>query len=469
MPARPADRRLAVLVAGAFFMENLDGTIIATAAPRMAGSLGVRPVDVNVVMTAYLLTLGVLIPVSGWVADRYGARRVFAVAITGFTVASGLCAVAGSLPVLVAVRVLQGAGGALMVPVGRLVVLRTTPKAQLITAIAYLTWPALVAPVVAPALGGLLVSYLSWRWIFLINLPLGALALLAALRLVPAWREPTPAGLDWPGFLVGGAGLAGLLYGLEGIGGRTSSPLPVLVGLVLGVLGCGLAGRHLLRAEHPLLDLRSLRIATFRAANLGGSFFRVAISAVPFLVPLLLQDAFGRSPLRAGLLVMAIFAGNILIKPATTPLLRRFGFRPVLLVNGTAAALAIAACALLSPDTPQLVVVAVLFAGGVFRSISFTAYNTITFADIPPERTSSANALSSTVFQVTVGMGVAIGALALRLGGPLSRAVGWAGDPAGAFRVAFLTMAALALVAVVDTWRLAPDAGAAVSGATASG
>ena len=466
-PSAGPGRGVALLVAGAFFMENLDGTIIATAAPRMAADLGVAAVDINTVMTAYLLTLAVLIPVSGWAADRYGARRVFVTAIAVFTLASGLCAASTGLAELIAVRIVQGVGGALMVPVGRLVVLRTTPRSALITAIAYLTWPALIAPVVAPALGGLVAGYTSWRWIFLINLPLGLVGFLLARRMVPQLRGQESGPLDRVGFVALGTGAAALLYGLEGIGGHRP-PAPVLLALIVGVMAGAGAAVHLLRTPHPLLDLRSLRIPTFRTANLGGSFFRIAISAVPFLIPLMLQEAFGFTPVHAGLLVTAIFAGNLAIKPATTPLLRRFGFRPVLLVNGVLTVLAIAACAVLAPSTPVAVVIAVLFAGGVFRSISFTAYNTITFADIPPERTSRANALSSTVFQLTVGMGVAVGALALRLGGPLAARTGLDGA-AAPYRIAFLLVAVLAAVAVLDTLRLPPDAGAAVTGARVAG
>lgn len=458
-----AGRRLAILVAGAFFMEILDGTIIATAAPRMAESLGVRAVDVNVVMTAYLLTLAAFIPVSGWLADRFGARTVFATAIVVFTLASAGCAASTSLPVLTGVRVLQGIGGAMMVPVGRLVVLRATAKQDLIPAIAYLTWPALVAPVIAPGLGGLFATYASWRWIFLVNLPLGAVALLAATRLVPNTREPTHPVLDGWGFLLSGAGLAALVLGLERIGAE-----PVDWGLVAALLAVaavlvGLAVRHLQRARHPLLSLGTLTIPTFRAANRGGSLFRIAISAVPFLVPLMVQEAFGWSPVRAGLVTMAIFVGNIAVKPATTPLLRRFGFRPVLLVNGWLTVLAVACCGLLGAGTPTLVVLAVLVAGGIGRSVNFTAYNTITFADVPAAQTSSANTLSSTIFQLSVGMGVAVGALAVRVGGPIADALGLDGA-VGAYRVAFVLLAMLLAIAVIEARGLARDAGAAVSG-----
>jgi EmrB/QacA subfamily drug resistance transporter len=457
-------RGLALLVAGAFFMENLDGTIISTAAPRMAVTFGVHPVDINAAMTAYLVTLAVLIPVSGWVADRYGARKVFAVAIAVFTAASILCAASTSLPELVAVRVLQGAGGAMMVPVGRLAVLRSTEKTDLLTAIAYLTWPALIAPVVAPALGGLFTTYASWRWIFLVNVPLGVVALALALRMVPDLREPHRTGLDWAGFLLSGVGLAAFVYGLERVGGEHVDRAAAGAALGAGAVLCAVAVRHMLRTRHPLLALRIMRIPTFRATNVGGSLFRIAISAVPFLLPLMFQDAFGWSPARSGFVVIAVFVGNVAIKPFTSPILRRFGFRGVLVGNGALTVVTFALLALLGPGTPLPLTLLALFAGGVCRSVSFTAYNTIAFADIEPERTSAANAFASTVQQLTVGMGVAVGALALRTADPLLSLVGRHG-PAAPYHLAFLLLGLLPLAAVVESLRLSRDAGAVVTGA----
>lgn len=458
-------RGIALLVAGTFFMENLDGTILVTAAPRMAGALGVAPADMNIAMTAYLVTLAVGIPASGWLAERFGARRVFGSAIAVFTVASGLCALSGSLPVLTAARVLQGLGGAMMVPVGRLVVLRTTDRRDLITAIAYLTWPGLVAPVLAPVLGGLLVTYLSWHWIFLVNLPLGAAAFCLALRMVPGGGSAArPARLDWAGFTLIGTGLAAVVPGMEHLtdgGARWALPA-----LAAGLAVLALAVRWLRRTAHPLLDLDVLRVRTYRAATFGGSLFRTVVSAAPFLLPLLFQDAFGWSPLRTGLVVMAVFVGNIGIKPFTTALMRRFGFRPVLVGSTAGLAASFAGCAALTAATPVAVTVTVLVASGVFRSTGFTAYNSLQFADVGRDGLPAANTLAATLQQLAAGLGVAVGALLLRLGDPLARVL--AGPDTGgatAYRIAFLALAVLTCVSGLEPVRLPADAGAGLSAA----
>jgi EmrB/QacA subfamily drug resistance transporter len=460
VPNPPAWRGLALLVAGAFFMENLDGTIVSTAAPRMAQSFGVPAVQLNITITAYLLTLGVLIPVSGWVADRFGAQRIFAAAIAIFTVASGLCALSTSLPELTATRVLQGVGGAMMVPVGRLVVLRRTDKADLINAIAYLTWPALAAPVIAPALGGVLTTYASWRWIFVINLPLGVAAFLVTLRIVPNVRDLGRGALDWWGFVLTGVGLAAVVYGLEVITDGKVSWVSFGLAIGAGVVLLGLAVAHLTHSTRPLLDLRVFRIATFRVTNGGGTFFRMAIGAAPFLLPLMFQDGFGWSPVKSGLLVIAVFVGNIGIKPWTTPILRRFGFRTVLVGSGLMAAATLAICALFTASTPLPLMVVDLVLSGVFRSIGFTAYNTIVFADVPAAEMSNANTLSSTIQQLTMGLGVAIGAIALQIG---THALGSGASARSPFAVAFLIIAALPVLAVLEAIRLDPHAGASIA------
>jgi EmrB/QacA subfamily drug resistance transporter len=452
-----------LLVAGAFFMEQLDGTIIATAAPRMAQSFGVRPVDVNVVITAYLLTLAVLIPASGWLADRFGARTIFATAITVFTVASGLCATSVNLGELTAMRVLQGVGGAMMVPVGRLVVLRSTRKIDLIDAMAYLTWPALAAPVLAPAVGGVLTTYASWRWIFVINLPLGVVALFFALRMVPNVPNTEQAGLDWRGFAWTGIGLTAVVYGLEQATADRVAWATVGAATVVGLVFLALAVRHLQRTRHPLLDLSALKIPTFRVMFLGGSAYRLAIGAVPFLLPLMFQDEFGWSPVKSGLLVIFVFIGNIGIKPTTGPLLRRFGFRTVIVGAASAGALTLVLCAVVTANTPLVLVAVLLLASGVFRSIGFTAYNTVAFADVSTDKVGSANTLAATAQQLTMGLGVAAGALALRVGSPLGDHLA-IGDPAHRpYAVAFLLIAAIAAVSVVDSARLTADAGAAIN------
>lgn len=465
----PAWRTLALLVAGAFFMENLDGTIVVTATQRMARSFGVPPVDLNVTIVAYLLTLGVFIPVSGWIADRFGARTVFGGAIAVFTLASGWCALSTSLPELTAMRVLQGIGGAMMVPVGRLIVLRATAKTDLINAIAYLTWPALAAPIIAPALGGALTTYASWRWIFAVNLPLGVAAFAATGRLVPNVRSSSRNGLDWAGFVLTGLGLGTFVCGVELV---TYADVPRTI--VAGLLGAGgilnaLAVRHLRRARHPLLDLRVFRIATFRVTNMGGSFFRMAIGATPFLLPLMFQEAFGWSPLQAGLVVVPLFAGNMGIKPLTTPILRRFGFRTVLVASASATGILLACCATFTAGTPLAVIVGVLLAAGIARSVGFTAYNTIVFADVEPEEMNNANTVTSTLQQLTLGLGVTVGALALYAGPPIDHFFAATATGRGPFAAAFLLVAALPFLAVIESASLDRQAGSAITATPPSG
>ena len=453
-------RRLALLVAGAYFMEILDATVIAPAAPHIARDLGVPPVAVNVAITAYVLTLAVLIPISGWLTDRYGARRIFVTAITVFTLASAGCAAATSLPMLVATRVLQGVGGAMMVPVGRLVVIRTTAKTDLVRAIAYLTWPALVAPLLAPALGGVLSTYASWRLIFLVNVPLGLAALVLARRLVPDVRAGGAVPLDWRGFLLAAAGIAALVAGLEGVA-APHPDWPLAAGaLVLAAAGLGATVGYLLRADRPLVDLRDLRIRTYRATALGGSIFRAVITAIPFLLPLYFQLGFGWNAAHAGLVVIALFAGNIGIKPATTALMRRFGIRTVLLGAVAASAACLVGMAFLRPATPLVALLALLAVSGVFRSIGFTAYNTVAFADVPPDRMTSANTLMSAVQELGAGLGVAVGALLVRLGDPISGGAGGAAP----FRVAFVILALLLAGPAVEAFTLPRTAGNVVAG-----
>ncbi|MES2094046.1 MAG: MFS transporter [Actinomycetota bacterium] len=439
-------------MAGTFFMENLDGTILATAAPSIGRSLGVPSVAVGITITAYLLTLAVLIPLSGWITRRLGSRRIFLSAIAIFTLASVLAALSTSLLELTILRVLQGIGGAMMVPVGRLVVLRVTDRSDLIRAIALLTWPALVAPVIAPLAGGIITTYFSWQWIFLINLPLGIVAFLAALRLIPPEGRENPPPLDWLGLVLTCTGLGTLVYLGSLLAERDPGVLATASWAAAGVVLVGGSILHQLRARHPLLDLRALRIETFRLAHAGGSLFRLTVNAVPFLLPLLLQDAFGYSPLLSGVLVLFVFVGNLAIKPATTPLLRRFGFRTVILAASAGAAVSIALMALLSRSTPLWLVIVLLTASGVARSTGFTAYNTIAFADIERIEMTDANTLASTLQQVAAGFGVAVGAVALRLGDSVT-------NGAGAFPFAFAVLAVLTGLATLEALTISRVAG----------
>ncbi len=452
---------LACLVSFTFFMENLDATVIATALPQMAASFGRDPVDLNLGISAYLLAIAVGIPVSGWIAERFGPRPVFTLAIGVFTLASLLCGMALSLEQFIAARILQGIGGALMVPVGRLAVLQVTEKHELVRAIALITWPGLVAPVLGPPLGGLITTYADWRWIFYLNLPLGLIALLLAWRLVPADIPTQRHPLDWRGFLLLGGACVTFMWGVERLGqnqGNLGSNLAWMgIGLILGVK----AVRHTARLDRPLIDFSTLRIPTYRASILGGGLFRVSIATAPFLLPLMFQLSFGLDAFQSGLLLLALFAGNLAAKPFTTAAMRRFGLRRILTVNGLLSALSLLACGLLTPAWPLPLVLLLLFASGVFRSLQFTASNALAFADIPKARLSHASTLFSTNFQLAMGLGVAIAALLLRA------SMEWHGhlDPQLLdFRLAFIAIAVLAVLSTLDSFRLARDAGDAVSG-----
>jgi len=461
------DRRIALLVAGCFFMENLDGTIVATAAPAMARSLDVPSSSIGLVVTSYLLALAVLIPVSGWMARRWGARRVFLTAIVVFTLASLACALSTDLAQLVAVRVLQGAGGAMMVPVGRFVVLARAEKADLMRVVAWITWPGLLAPVVAPLVGGLLTTYASWHWIFLVNLPLGLLAFVVAWRLVPATARERPQPLDGLGVLLTCAGLGGLAWTAHLLSEATAAWGPTTAWALGSLAVTAWAVRHLLRAPHPLVELRSLRVTTFRASVTGSSLFWIAVGAAPFLLPLLFQDVFGWSPVTAGAVVLFVFVGNVAVKPATSWLLRRFGFRAVLVASTTGVAASLVALGLVTAATPLLVTAALCVLSGVARSVGFTAYNTVAFSDVPPEGMRDANTLAATAQQLGAAFGVAAATVALRAGEPLGRLLPGQPTAATAYTVAFVLLAAVALAATGAAARLHPEAGAAVRGAAA--
>ncbi len=453
----------ALLVAGAFFMEFLDGTVIATALPDMAKSFGVQAVDLNIGISAYLITLAVLIPASGWIADRFGARKVFTLALAIFTLASVLCGLATSVDQFVAMRVLQGMGGALMVPVGRLAVLRTTPKHLLITAIATLTWPALVAPIIGPPLGGFITSYANWRWIFFINVPLGLIAIVLALRIIPDISEETRRPFDTPGFIATSVAMVSLVCAMEMMGSQQVNTTLTLALVATGVVTLIYALRHFRRARWPMIRLDALQVPTFRVTMYGGSLFRASISAVPFLLPLLFQVGFGMDAFHSGLLVLAVFVGNLTIKPATTPLLRGLGFKKLLLINGALNVLALLACAFLTPQTPVWVIMLVLYLGGVFRSIQFTAISTLAFADVPSPQMSYANTLFSTATQLAVGLGITLGAIGIRIGELCSEMLGIDALPGISFRLAFVAIALVCLLGMFDTLRLVKDAGSAVS------
>ncbi|HEN1318279.1 MFS transporter [Klebsiella pneumoniae] len=453
----------ALLVAGAFFMEFLDGTVIATALPDMARDFGVTAVELNIGISAYLITLAVLIPASGWIADRFGARAIFTLALAIFTLASVFCGLSTEVHIFVAMRILQGVGGALMVPVGRLAVLRTTPKHQLIKAIATLTWPALVAPIIGPPLGGFITRYASWHWIFFINVPLGLAAIILSLRIIPDIRETERRSFDLSGFITTSVAMVSLVTAMERLGDRQPQIWPTLALAALG-FGCLLYSiRHFRRAAAPMVRLDALQVPTFRVTMYGGSLFRASISAVPFLLPLLFQVGFGMDPFHSGLLVLAVFVGNLTIKPATTPLIRWLGFRRLLLINGALNVCSLLACALLTPQTPVWAIMLILYLGGVFRSIQFTGVSTLAFADVPAAQMSDANTLFSTASQLAVGLGITLGAIGIRLGEQVGDWLHLTELPGLSFRLSFVFIALICLVGMIDSLHLAKTAGSSVS------
>src|SRR5271169_5058968 len=454
---------ISILVATAFFMENLDGTVIATALPQMGVSFHANPVDLNIGMTAYLLMLAVFIPISGWVADRVGARTVFVSAIAIFTASSILCGLSHGTLTFTGARVIQGIGGAMMVPVGRLVVLRTTEKHNLIDAITFITWPGLIAPVVGPPLGGFITTYASWHWIFFLNVPLGIIGMALSSVLIPNLREDKIKPFDWIGFVLSASACVSFVYGMELVGRENAQWHPTTIYLACGCALGVLSVLHFRSSDAPLLNLDLLKIKTFAITLQGGSLFRIAISVSPFLLPLMFQVGFGLNAFQSGLLMLGLFVGNLSMKPATTWVLRRFGFRSVLIWNGILTAILMLGCSALFPQTPRTIILAVLFVNGLCRSMQFTCLSTLAFADIPKPELSSATSFFSMITQMSMGMGVAVGAIALRLAGYLD------GNSVGApttkeFHVAFLIVAVLTLLATVDCFTLDPEAGAAVSG-----
>jgi EmrB/QacA subfamily drug resistance transporter len=453
---------VSILVATAFFMENLDGTVIATALPDMGKSFHVSPVDLNIGMTAYLLMLAVFIPISGWVADRFGARHVFVSAIAVFTISSVLCGLSSGIWTFTGARVIQGIGGAMMVPVGRLVVLRTTEKHNLIDAITFITWPGLIAPVVGPPVGGFITTYFSWHWIFFLNVPLGIIGMALSSLLIPNLKEDKVKPFDWIGFVLSASACVSFVYGMELVG-RVSAPWkPTVIYLVCGVTLGVLSVVYFRRIAAPLLNLGLLRINTFAITLSGGSLFRIAISVSPFLLPLMFQVGFGLNAFQSGILMLGLFTGNLSMKTVVTPILRRFGFRSVLTTNGILNGICMAGCALLFSRTPTTVILLVLFLNGLSRSMQFTALGTLAFADIPKPDLSSATSFFSMITQMSMGMGVAVGAIALRVAGFLERSSG--APTTKEFHIAFLLVAILTVVATLDCFTLAPEAGAAVSG-----
>lgn len=461
LPALPRQILIPMIVACALFMEQVDSTIISTALPAIAAALKEDPVSLKLAMTSYLLSLAVFIPASGWAADRYGARTVFRAAIVIFTLGSILCGLSSSLGELVLYRILQGMGGAMMVPVGRLVILRSIPKSQLVPALAWLTIPALLGPVLGPPLGGFIITYFDWRLIFYINVPIGVLGVVLATRFIENIREEDVPPLDLKGLALSGLGLVGLTAG-PALTGEALVPLWVALAVtVAGAMVFYVYVVHARRTPHAVLDLTLLRLPTFRAGVVGASLFRVGVGAMPFLLPLMLQLTFGLSPLASGLLTFASSAGALIMKTTAGPIIRRFGFRRILVVNSLISSAFVAATALFRPDTPHLIIITVLLLGGFFRSLEFTALNAIAYAEVESKDMSRATSFASVAQQISLSVGVAIAGLVLE---SMRELRGGQTLIQSDFTPAFLVVAAISALSVFSFLRLSPNAGAEMAG-----
>jgi EmrB/QacA subfamily drug resistance transporter len=455
-------RLLPLIIATALFMENMDSTVISTSLPMIARDLGEDPIALKLAITSYLVSLAIFIPISGWMADKYGAKTVFRTAIGVFMAGSLACAGADSLEGFVFARFLQGMGGAMMVPVGRLVLLRSVPRAELVQALATLTIPALVGPVVGPPLGGFITTYFDWRWIFFINIPIGILGIVLATIFVPDLKEDDTPPLDLVGFVLLGSGLALVMLGLAS-GGRHMIPLEVSAGCTaIGTICLILYLLHARRTLHPVLKLDLLKIPTFRISVLAGGLFRVGVGSIPFLLPLMLQIGFGLSPLASGSLTFIAAVGALFMKTLAKRILERTGFRLLLTVNAVIGACFIAGNGFFTPSTPYWLIMLVLFVGGCFRSLQFTSLAAIAYADVSKRDMSYATSLSSVAQQLALSMGVALGAFALET----TAAIHGSGDAIAArdFGPAFWAVAAISGLSSLMFFRLHPDAGAEMSG-----
>jgi len=460
-PRRVSARTVSLIVASAMFMEQLDGTVLATALPTMAKSFHADPLHMNVALTSYLLTLAMFIPASGRFADRFGSRTVFRTAIGMFTLGSILCAQAPTLPLLVAARMLQGAGGAMMSPVGRLVMLRAVSKSELVSAMAWLMIPATIGPIVGPPIGGFVVTYLSWHWIFYINVPIGIAGIILVTRYIEEMREPVRTPLDLRGLALAGTALASLMFGIEMASRGVGSGLVIAALVVLGSGSAGLYARHWRRHPQPMLDFRMMRIPTFRFSVICGSLSRIAVGAMPFLLPMMLQLGFGLSALHSGLITFTSSVGSLAMRAVAPRILRRLGFRTVLSWIGMIATLLLAATAAFRPGWPLAAIYTILLLNGFFQSLQFMAYNTIAYADVPRPQMSTATSFYTTFQQMSLTLGIAVSAAVLAASIHVLR---HHAPVLSDFSVAFLVVSGISMLAPLLSLRLDPSAGAELSG-----
>ncbi|HWE98353.1 MAG TPA: MFS transporter [Caulobacteraceae bacterium] len=457
---KPFSSLVPAIIGGALMMQTLSATVISNALPTMARSLHEDPIHLNTAITAYLLASAIVLPVSGWAADRFGARKVFLFAIVAYALSNAACGFAHSLPQMLLARMAEGASGAMLGPVGRLVLLRATAKHDLVRAMSVLTMPALVGPVIGPPIGGAIITWFSWRWIFFLNLPIALVGVLLVLRYIPNVKEEGARPLDWPGLILTGLGMAGVVYGFENLG-RNAFPAWVIAAMMGGGALCLLAfWAHSRRTPHPILDLGLLRIRTFNAGVVGGAFMRVGMGATPFLLAMLLQVAFGLTALQAGLMTFASAAAALVMKTAAPPILQRFGFKRTLSVNAIIVAMTFMAYALFKPGTPHWMIYGLLLTGGFFRSLQFTSLNGLAYADIDQPLMSRASTLSTMGQQLAQSIGLGLAAVLLRMF--LSQAHARQ-LTASVISPVFLVIGGVALISALFFFALPADAGASLN------
>jgi EmrB/QacA subfamily drug resistance transporter len=455
------ERLIPLIVATALFMENMDSTVIATSLPAIAADIGTSPLTLKLAITSYLLSLAVFIPASGWTADRFGARMVFSIAIGVFMIGSIGCALSSSVTHFVIARILQGVGGAMMTPVGRLVLLRSIDKRALVNAMAWVTVPALVGPVIGPPLGGFITTYFSWHWIFLINIPIGLLGIFMALRYIDPIRSEDPERFDLYGLVLAGIGLGGIAFGLS-IAGLNMLPWTIVIALIaIGSISMTLYIMHARRTGSPVLDFSLLRLPTMRASIIGGFLFRLGIGALPFLLPLLMQVGFGLSPFQSGLVTFASAVGAMGMKTLAARIIRTFGFRNIMVINAVVSSIFLAACALFTASTPLLLIMIILVVGGFFRSLQFTAINTVAYAEVEPARMSRATTLVSVNQQLAISAGVAVGAFSVESTMMLRHVSELS---AAEFAPAFIVVAIISAISAYFFYQMPDDAGHEISG-----
>jgi EmrB/QacA subfamily drug resistance transporter len=451
------DRLVPIIVAVALFMDNMDSTVIATSLPAIAADIGTSPLTLKLAVTSYLLSLAVFIPMSGWTADRFGARTVFRAAIGVFVLGSIGCALSDSIAQFVFARILQGMGGAMMTPVGRLVLVRTIDRRELVNAMAWVSIPAMIGPLMGPPLGGAITTYASWHWIFLINVPIGLIGIVLVTRYIENIKAEVPERFDFPGMALSSTAVAGLTFGLS-VAGFEIVPWPVVLAiLITGAAALGFYIAYARRAPAPILDFSLLKLPSFRASLIGGFMFRIGVGAMPFLLPLLLQVGFHLTPFQSGLITFTSTVGALFMKAGAPRMLKTFGFRNVLVWNAILGGLSIAACAIFRESTPFWVMIALLMLGGFFRSLQFTSVNALAYAEVPVARMSRATALAAVGQQVSLATGVAVGALTVEV---VARFNPQTTIMASDFPEAFLLVGLIAASSALIFWWLPPNAGA---------